>query len=78
MRAPSAPIFYACEVKEIASSVEFEPVPANTGNFPLLSLTQSSIILSCSKWLKVGDSPVVPAGTKPFVPFLIWKWINLI
>ena len=39
MRAPSAPIFSACVVNEIASSVEFEPVPAKTGNFPALSLT---------------------------------------
>ena len=32
----------------INSSVEFEPVPANTGNFPSLSFTHSSITLSCS------------------------------
>ena len=33
------------EVKEIASSVELEPVPAKTGSFPLLSLTHNSITL---------------------------------
>ena len=43
MRAPFAPAFSACEVNEIASSVEFEPVPAITGIFPLLSFIQRSI-----------------------------------
>jgi len=26
---------------------------------------------SCSAWFKVADSPVVPQGTIPFVPFSI-------
>ena len=53
----------------IASEVEFDPVPAITGIFPLHSLTATSIIFLCSSWDNVGDSPVVPPGTIPFVPF---------
>ncbi len=45
------------------------PVPAITGIRPFDSLIQSSINFWCSSWDKVGDSPVVPTGTKPFVPF---------
>ena len=41
-------IFSAYLVKDIASSVEFEPVPAITGILPLDSLTHNSITLSCS------------------------------
>ena len=67
--APSAPAFSACFVRDIASSVEFEPVPAITGIFPFDSLIHNSITFSCSEWDKVGDSPVVPAGTRPLVPF---------
>ena len=33
------------------------------------SFTHNSITLSCSLWVNVGDSPVVPAGTKPLVSF---------
>ena len=50
------------------------PVFAGTGSNSTeeaISLTHNSITLSCSSWLNVGDSPVVPAGTKPFVPFLM-------
>ena len=47
----------------MASSVELDPVPAITGILPFDSLTHNSITLSCSLWFKVGDSPVVPAGT---------------
>ena len=46
--APSAPIFSACVVRDIASFVEFDPVPAKTGSFPLLSCTHNSITFSCS------------------------------
>ena len=58
-------------VKEIASAVEFDPVPAMTGFFPLLSFIHNSITFWCSSWLNVGDSPVVPAGTRAFVSFFI-------
>ena len=53
----------------MASVVEFEPVPAITGIFPLASCMHNSITFSCSLCERVGDSPVVPAGTSPFVPF---------
>ena len=57
-------------------SVLFDPVPAITGILPFASFIQSSITFSCSSWFKVGDSPVVPAGTKPLVPFSRWKLIS--
>ena len=71
-----APIPSAYLVNDIASSVELEPVPAKTEIFPLDSLTHNSITLSCSLWFKVGDSPVVPAGTSPDVPLLKWWCIK--
>ena len=68
----------AWTVKDIASSVEVEPVPAITGILPLLSLIQRSITFWCSSWFNVGDSPVVHAGTYPLVLFFKWKLIILI
>src|ERR1700759_503627 len=55
----------------MASSVELEPAPAITGTRPLACSTQSSITRACSSWLRVGDSPVVPQGTSPWVPSAI-------
>ena len=55
----------------MASSVELEPAPAITGTRPLASSTQISITRSCSSWLRVGDLPVVPQGTSPWVPSAI-------
>ena len=52
-----------------ASEVELDPVPAITGILFLHSLTAISIIFLCSLTDNVGDSPVVPPGTIPFVPF---------
>src|SRR5262245_11041835 len=57
----------------MASSVEFEPVPAMIGTRLLANLMHSSITRSCSAVESVGDSPVVPQGTMPLVPFLIWN-----
>ena len=65
----SDPAFSANIESSTASEVEFDPVPAITGIFPPHSLTAISIIFLCSSWDKVGDSPVVPPGTTPFVPF---------
>ena len=65
-------------MSDIASVVEFDPVPAITGIFPLASCMHSSITFSCSLCERVGDSPVVPAGTSPFVPFSKWKLIIFI
>ena len=68
----SDPAFSAYLDRSIASSVEFEPVPAIIGILPLHSSTAIWIIFLCSLWDKVGDSPVVPPGTTPLVPFFKW------
>jgi len=47
-RAALAPILSAYFVKDIASFVELDPVPAITGILPLDSLTHNSITFSCS------------------------------
>src|SRR5580698_4564522 len=75
--AASAPTFLACLVSSIASSVEFEPVPAMTGTpDPLAAAMQMSITRLCSTIERVGDSPVVPQGTRPSVPSLICQLTN--
>src|SRR5436309_14759671 len=55
----------------MASLVEFEPAPAITGTRPLASATHHSTTRSCSSWLTVGLSPVVPTGTRPWIPSAI-------
>src|SRR5690348_5002040 len=55
----------------MASLVELEPAPATTGTRPLASSMHHSTTRLCSSWLKVGLSPVVPTGTRPFVPSAI-------
>ena len=48
-----APIFSAYLVRDIASSVEFDPVPAITGILPLDSFTHNLINESKNqKWFK--------------------------
>src|SRR5262245_26701424 len=75
--AASAPAFLACRVSSIASSVEFEPVPAITGTpLPLAVAIQMSMTRLCSSVESVGDSPVVPQGTRPSVPSLICQATN--
>src|SRR4029079_8616361 len=75
--AASAPAFLACRVSSIASAVEFEPVPAITGTpDPLAALMQMSMTRLCSSIESVGDSPVVPHGTRPSVPSLICQATN--
>ena len=54
-----------------ASAVEFEPAPAITGTRPLAWSTHHSTTCSCSLWVSVGLSPVVPTGTRPLVPSAI-------
>ena len=54
-----------------------QAVPAITGTRPLASSTQSSITRLCSSWLRVGDSPVVPQGTRPWVPSAICQFTSL-
>src|SRR5215475_3356876 len=75
--AASAPAFLACLVSSIASAVELEPVPAITGTpEPLAAAMQMSITRLCSSIESVGDSPVVPQGTRPSVPSLICQATN--
>ena len=71
MSAPSAPAFSAPRVSSMASAVEFDPVPAITGTRLLTALITRCTTSWCSLWSSVADSPVVPHGTIPFVPFLI-------
>jgi hypothetical protein len=58
----------ACRVRRIASSVEFDPVPAITGTRLAAASTTTSTTRSCSGWDRVGDSPVVPATTRVSLP----------
>ena len=75
--AASAPAFLACWVSSMASAVEFEPVPAITGTpEPLAAAMQISMTRLCSSMDNVGDSPVVPQGTRPSVPSLICQATN--
>src|SRR5436189_5891096 len=60
----------------MASAVLFEPVPAITGTLPPAPSTQISTTRLCSAGERVGDSPVVPTGTRPFVPSLICQATN--
>src|ERR1700744_2932679 len=55
----------------MASLVELEPAPAITGTRPLASSMHHSTTRLCSSWLTVGLSPVVPTGTRPWVPSAI-------
>src|SRR6476646_3880656 len=58
----------------MASLVELEPAPAITGTRPLASSTHHSTTRLCSSWLTVGLSPVVPTGTRPWVPSAICQF----
>src|SRR5438445_11856008 len=60
----------------MASLVEFEPAPAITGTRPLASSTHHSTTRLCSSWLTVGLSPVVPTGTRPWVPSAICQFTS--
>src|ERR1700744_25313 len=55
----------------MASLVELEPAPAITGTRPLASSIHHSTTRLCPSWLTVGLSPVVPTGTRPWVPSAI-------
>src|SRR5690242_14841966 len=57
----------------IASSVELEPAPAMTGTRPAAVLTHSSTTCRCSSCDSVEASPVVPQGTRQWVPLAIWR-----
>ena len=55
----------------IASAVAFAPEPAITGTRPAVCSMQISVTRICSSNESVGDSPVVPQGTKPLLPSAI-------
>src|SRR3984885_7138721 len=55
----------------MASRVELEPAPAITGTRPAASSMHHSTTRLCSSWVTVGLSPVVPTGTRPWVPSVI-------
>src|SRR4028119_1735307 len=54
-------------------SVELEPVPAITGTRPFVTRTTVSMTSRSSLSLMAGVSPVVPQGTRPWMPFCIWN-----
>src|SRR3954454_8754227 len=53
--------------------VLLEPVPATTGTRPLVTRTTVSMTIRSSSSLNAGLSPVVPQGTRPLAPCLIWN-----
>jgi len=61
----------------MASSVLFDPAPAITGTLFFTTSTHNSTTRLCSSCDNVGDSPVVPTGTRPFVPFSICQLMCL-
>jgi len=72
-RTPWAPTSLAWRVSRRDSAVLFDPAPARTGTRPAADSTTNSTTRSCSGWLKVGDSPVVPHGTRASVPSVTWN-----
>ena len=69
--AASAPAFLACRVSSIASSVEFEPVPAITGTpVPLAAAMQMSITRLCSSHGERGRFARGAARHQPVRAFL--------
>src|SRR5262245_38848935 len=68
MSAPVAPAFFANFVSRTASRVLFDPVPGITLMRPAAVSTTAAMMCSCSSWLSVGDSPVVPTGARQSVP----------
>ena len=75
--AASAPGLLGKRVYSIASSVALEPVPAMTGTRPAATSTVISITRLCSSGVTVGLSPVVPTGTRPWLPSLICQFTIL-
>src|ERR1700716_4170170 len=58
----------------MASLVELDPAPAITGTRPPASSMHHSTTRLCSSWFTVGLSPVVPTGTRPWVPSAICQF----
>ena len=58
----------AAFVSEIASLVEFAPVPAMIVHLPAANSMVFSMTLWCSSCERVGDSPLVPTEQMPSTP----------
>ena len=59
----------AAFVREMASAVEFAPVPAMIFTRPAANSIVFSMTLWCSSCERVGDSPLVPTAQMPSTPF---------
>src|SRR5215203_738210 len=54
-------------------SVLLDPEPAITGTRPFVTLTTVLMTMRSSSSLIAGVSPVVPQGTRPWMPLWIWN-----
>ena len=63
---PAAPTSAHISALRTADLVSLLPAPATTGIST--ASTTAAIISTCSPWVRVGDSPVVPARTRPSLP----------
>jgi hypothetical protein len=70
------PASLAWRVSSSASAVELPPVPAMILTRRRAVSMATSMTFSCSLKSTVGDSPVVPTGTKPSTPPAIWNSIK--
>src|SRR5215467_13842355 len=61
--------FASCTI----SFVLYPPQPARIGTWPLASSTRISTIRIRSDNSSVGFSPVVPSGTRKWIPLSIWR-----
>src|ERR671911_2220049 len=57
----------------IAMSVLLDPEPATTGTLPFATLTTVFMTRRSSSSVMAGVSPVVPQGTRPWMPPWIWN-----
>ena len=70
---PSAPIRSASRDSSTHSSVHSAPVPISTGTRPRTSLTTVSVTSWRSSRVSDRNSPVLPSGMRPWMPFWIWN-----
>src|SRR6056297_2796003 len=67
-RSASAPASTERPARPTASWVELLPAPATTGTSPPTSSATAATTSTCSSWVSVALSPVVPTGTTPSTP----------
>src|SRR5579885_634990 len=70
---PSAPIASISRASSITSAVLYPPAPASTGTLPEASSNVISTTRRCSRRVRVGFSPVVPQGTRKWIPASTWR-----